>query len=277
MRLARYVPGSFASAKRFEDFEGLLDLKAQAFNRRRAGDHREEMSSVVNVLAASVTTFAATNLDDIFLLTVFFARRVPTRRIVAGQYLGFAAAVVVSFALVWCVSLSIPRGWTRILGILPLAIGVKELVHIHRLHAIHAERAAGSLSVLSIAVITLANGADKVGVDVPFFVASRTHLQLVLVVYGLLVLVWCAVGKWFARHGSLDYASCADRAGRLYSTVHVTATVRAEQQDLAHGGNTLVADQLTSPVASGWLHVAIRATARFSLEVLTQDPVGRHR
>jgi cadmium resistance protein CadD (predicted permease) len=32
------------------------------------------MSPLLTVLAASVTTFAATNLDDIFLLTVFFAR-----------------------------------------------------------------------------------------------------------------------------------------------------------------------------------------------------------
>ena len=65
---------------------------------------------------------------------------------------------------------------------------------------VHADRADACLSGLSIAAITLANGADNVGVYVPFFVASRTHLQLVLVVYGLLVLVWCAVGKWLGRH-----------------------------------------------------------------------------
>jgi cadmium resistance protein CadD (predicted permease) len=46
------------------------------------------MSLVFAVLAASATTFAATNLDDLFLLTVSFARRVPKRRVVAGQYLG---------------------------------------------------------------------------------------------------------------------------------------------------------------------------------------------
>ncbi|HYL14601.1 MAG TPA: hypothetical protein VEV41_16270 [Terriglobales bacterium] len=43
------------------------------------------MSRVFTVLAASVTTFAATNLDDVFLLTVCLGRRVATRRIVAGQ------------------------------------------------------------------------------------------------------------------------------------------------------------------------------------------------
>ena len=46
----------------------------------------------------------------------------------------------------------------------------------------------------------VANGADNVGVYVPFFVASRSHLRLVLVVYGLLVFAWCAVGIWFGRH-----------------------------------------------------------------------------
>lgn len=144
------------------------------------------MSSVISVLAASVTTFAATNLDDIFLLTVFFARRVPTRRIVAGHYLGFATIVALSFALVWGVSLAIPRVWTRLLGILPLAIGIKELVRIRRSQAIPAERVDSSVSVLSIATITLANGADNVGVYVPFFVAHQTDRQLVLVAYGLL-------------------------------------------------------------------------------------------
>jgi len=49
------------------------------------------MNPVLTVLAASVTTRAATNLDDIFLLTVLFARRLPTRRIVAGQYFGFCS------------------------------------------------------------------------------------------------------------------------------------------------------------------------------------------
>ena len=61
------------------------------------------MSSVLAALAASATTLAATNVDDIFLLTLVFARRVSTRRIVAGQYLGFAAIVTVSFAAAWTV------------------------------------------------------------------------------------------------------------------------------------------------------------------------------
>jgi cadmium resistance protein CadD (predicted permease) len=155
------------------------------------------MNPVVTVLTASVTTFAATNLDDIFLLTVFFARRVPTRRIVAGQYLGFAAIVIVSLAGVWAAGVAIPRAWTRLLGILPLGIGIKELLQMHN---VRSPRANGSFSVLSIAAITLANGADNIGVYVPFFVVSRLHMWLVLAAYALLLLVWCAVGKWLGNH-----------------------------------------------------------------------------
>ena len=77
------------------------------------------MNSLLAVLAASLTTFAATNIDDVFILTLFFARRVPTRRIVAGQYLGFAAIILVSLIGVWA-ALAIPHRWIRLLGVLPL-------------------------------------------------------------------------------------------------------------------------------------------------------------
>src|SRR5690349_6018178 len=120
------------------------------------------MGPVFAVLAASVTTFAATNLDDLFLLTVFFARRVATRRIVAGQYLGFAAIVAVSLAGVWAAGAAVPHGWIRLLGFSPLAIGVKQLVQLHNSTSTHASERNGSLSVFSIAVITLANGADNI-------------------------------------------------------------------------------------------------------------------
>jgi cadmium resistance protein CadD (predicted permease) len=158
------------------------------------------MSPVFTVLAASVTTFAATNLDDIFLLTVFFARRGSTRRIVAGQFLGFAAIVIVSLAGVWAAGAAVPHDWIRLLGIFPLAIGVKELVQLHNSKSTRTAERNGSLSVFSIAVITLANGADNIGVYVPSFFASRSHLWLVLSTYGLLVLLWCAGGKWFGSH-----------------------------------------------------------------------------
>ena len=155
------------------------------------------MNSLLAVLAASLTTFAATNIDDVFILTLFFARRVPTRRIVAGQYLGFAAIILVSLIGVWA-ALAIPHRWIRLLGVLPLTIGIKELFQTRR----NGPKKSNSTnySLISIALVTLSNGADNVGVYVPFFLVSRAYLWVILIAYAVLIAVWCFVGRWLGNH-----------------------------------------------------------------------------
>jgi len=141
-----------------------------------------------------VTTFAATNVDDLLLLSFFFAKRQPIRRVVAGQYLGFAGIVALSL-LGWWASLAIPLGWVRFLGVLPLALGIKRLFHLHE-----AETGTGSdLNVFSIAAVTFANGADNVGVYVPFFALRSKYLGLILVSYVVLLPIWCFSGRWLGE------------------------------------------------------------------------------
>ncbi len=155
------------------------------------------MNSLLGVLAASLTTFAATNVDDVVVLTLFFARRVPTRRIVAGQYLGFAAIIVVSLICVWA-ALAIPHQWNRFLGLLPLAIGIKELFQTRRKGP--KKSRSTNYSLISIALVTLSNGADNVGVYVPFFLVSRAYLWAILIAYAVLIAIWCFVGRWLGNH-----------------------------------------------------------------------------
>lgn len=155
------------------------------------------MNQSLAVLSASLTTFAATNIDDAFLLTLFFARRIPTRRIVAGQYIGFAAIVGISLIGVWG-ALAIPHRWIRLLGILPLAVGIKRLLKARRTRADHLQTTTES--VASIALLTLSNGADNVSVYLPFFVMGRASLWLILVAYAALVALWCFIGHWLGKH-----------------------------------------------------------------------------
>jgi cadmium resistance protein CadD (predicted permease) len=156
------------------------------------------MHSILAALGASITTFAVTNIDDAFLVTLFFARRIPTRRIVAGQYIGFAAIVGASLIGAMA-SLAIPQQWIRWLGVLPIAIGIKQLLQMQRKDMERRTR-KDDFSVLSIAFITLANGADNVGIYLPFFVLSRNFLPLVLIAYALLVAGWCYLGRWLGNH-----------------------------------------------------------------------------
>jgi cadmium resistance transport/sequestration family protein len=173
----------------------------------------EKITPIVNpyltVFWASITTFAATNIDDAFLLTLFFARRIPTRRIVAGQYIGFGAIVAISLIGAWA-AFAIPHRWIRFLGVLPLAVGIKQLLRVRRSEPERSR--TRDFSVGSIALLTLSNGADNIGVYVPFFVVGRAYLWLILIVYLVLVCVWCFVGRWLGNHSPVLRA--VDRWGR---------------------------------------------------------------
>ena len=154
------------------------------------------MNQYLGIVSASIATFAVTNIDDAFLLTLIFARRTPTRRIVAGQYIGFAAIIGVSLIGVWG-ALAVPHRWIHFLGLLPLAIGIKRLLLARRTAA---EPCVVTESVPSMSLLTLSNGADNISVYVPFFVMGRSKLWLVLIVYTTLVALWCFVGRWLGNH-----------------------------------------------------------------------------
>jgi len=149
------------------------------------------------VLIASITTFAVTNIDDAFLLTFFFARRIPMWTIVAGQCAGFAAIGGISLIGVWG-ALAVPHRWIRLLGVLPLAMGIKRLLQERRTDA--EQRRASAESVASIALVTLSNGADNISVYVPFFIIGRAHLSLILIAYTALIALWCFVGRCLGNH-----------------------------------------------------------------------------
>ena len=149
------------------------------------------------MLSASLATFAATNIDDAFLLTLFFARGIPARRIVAGQYVGFAAIVGVSLIGVWA-ALGIPHRWIHFLGVLPLAIGIRRLLQARRPDA--GQFRTSEESVASVALLTFLNGADNISVYVPFFVIGRAELWLILIVYAMLVALWCFAARWLGNH-----------------------------------------------------------------------------
>jgi cadmium resistance protein CadD (predicted permease) len=154
------------------------------------------VNSFPAVILASVVTFALTNIDDAVLLTLFFARRIPMKTVVAGQYLGFSGIVALSLAGSWA-AFSIPSAWFRLLGVLPLAVGFKQLFQMHR---VQWKSDAGNVGVFSIAFVTLANGGDNIGVYVPFFAIHHTRIGAILLVYAVLLMLWCAAGKWLGNH-----------------------------------------------------------------------------
>ncbi|MFG1950759.1 cadmium resistance transporter [Micromonospora sp. NPDC048830] len=159
------------------------------------------MTDLLAAAAGAALVFAATNLDDIVVLTVLFVAargtgRPRPRHIVAGQYLGIgalvAAAVVVAAGL-----LVVPDPWTGLLGLLPIGLGVRALLARED----DDSPPAVVSGLLGVAGVTIANGADNIAVYVPVFRALTPAAGLVyLLVFAALVATWCAAAALLGGH-----------------------------------------------------------------------------
>lgn len=165
------------------------------------------------VVAQAAALFAVTNLDDLVVLTLFFGRahrHSDVRGVVLGQYLGLAAVLVLSLAAALGARL-LPDGVIPYLGVLPLAVGLREGWEVWR-----DGRATGSAAddrqrelragagAVTVAAVTVANGADNLAVYVPVFAISTVAaLMTYVAVFLLLVAVWCGAAYALSRHRHL--------------------------------------------------------------------------
>ncbi|MEU4328634.1 cadmium resistance transporter [Nonomuraea dietziae] len=148
--------------------------------------------------------FAVTNLDDLVILALFFARTSgrpgSAARIVAGQYLGFAAILAFAVAAAFGAAL-LPPALLPYLGLLPLALGLKAAWQAWRERGNPEESTIedGAAGPLAVATVTFANGGDNIGVYVPVFATAGTGAMTgYVLVFLALVAVWCAAGRFLA-------------------------------------------------------------------------------
>ncbi|MGN9808530.1 cadmium resistance transporter [Micromonospora sp. BQ11] len=158
------------------------------------------MIDLLGTAAGAALVFAATDIDDIVILTLFFVAarstgRPRTGQIVAGQYLGIGALVLAS-AVVAAGLLVVPDPWTGLLGLLPIALGVRALRTSD-----DDEAPTVVTGTLGVAGVTIANGADNVAVYVPVFRAlGPADSGVFLLVFVMLIALWCAAAAWLGRH-----------------------------------------------------------------------------
>lgn len=176
---------------------------------------------MLGMVLSAVTAFAATNVDDIFVLMLYFAReerKSHRKYIVLGQYLGICALILVS--LLGGVVLSLlPERYLGLLGFVPMALGIREWLAVRR-------RCKGQLvkggeagetgearketpaapngetvlpKALGVALVTIANGGDNIGVYTPLFAgAAAAEVAVMILVFLIMVAVWCLLGQRLA-------------------------------------------------------------------------------
>lgn len=158
------------------------------------------MAHALGLIATAIGIFVGTDLDDLIVLTVLFlagrtTRSPRVRDVVAGQYLGIGALVAASAAVALGL-LVVPDRWVGLLGLIPFALGIRGLLTARR-HTEGDQAPVAATGTLSIAAVTIANGADNISVYVPLFREIGAGAGALTVgVFAVMVAVWLAVAYW---------------------------------------------------------------------------------
>ncbi len=167
----------------------------------------------ITLLLTAITAFIATNLDDLFVLMLFFAHPdYNNAQIVIGQYLGISTLILIS-SLSYFFKFIIPANFIGLLGIFPIIIGVKKLIDLRNDDLKEDEinepeesklddkkRSKGFISlfinssIFTVASISFINGGDNIGVYAPLF-ATFDIYQLLYVIFIFLIMIgiWCYI------------------------------------------------------------------------------------
>ena len=162
---------------------------------------------MLSTLSVAITMFAASNIDDIFVLLGFFGdRKFHAHQVVIGQYLGFSTLVVVSL-VASLVTLVFAPAYVGLLGFPPILIGLRRLYDACRSDAGDETDIpkAGLGNVLAIAAVTIANGSDNIGIYTQVFATStKAEIGLIVAVFAIGVAVWLIFAHWLVNHPALS-------------------------------------------------------------------------
>jgi cadmium resistance protein CadD (predicted permease) len=169
-----------------------------------------------DVIGLGIGAFVATNIDDLFILMVCFAKRTfPTSQIILGQYVGMGMLLIVAlFASL--IALILPHNLISLVGLFPIAIGVKELVELRNtatdddldnkrvVNRISKSRWSTYLPFLVVATITF-SGGEEIGIYASIFATYNSQFEIgtIFVVVMVLTIAWCGIAAYLVHHNFL--------------------------------------------------------------------------
>ncbi|MEH2195694.1 MAG: cadmium resistance transporter [Nostoc sp.] len=191
------------------------------------------MSQLGTTSSEAIIAFIATNIDDIIILLIFFSQvdvNFRPRHILLGQYLGFAAIIIASLPGFFG-GFIIQREWIGLLGLLPIVIGVQQLLsrkeETATVQTVSSDFSQSTptnpvlafiLSVLhpqtyKVAAVTIANGGDNISIYIPLFAGhDLASLGVILSIFFIMVGIWCAIAYFLSLQPTI--ANILNRYGQ---------------------------------------------------------------
>lgn len=174
----------------------------------------------MELIIASIIAFASTNIDDIFVLMLFFGNKTyRTKDIVIGQYLGVGTLILISLIGSFA-GLLIDKKYIGLLGLLPIFLGIRALLQYLRQKNVEElpETSVGKNSVFTVAAVTFANGGDNIGIYIPLFATlSLIGRAIMISIFLLMIALWCLAGRYLSSHPAI--AKVISKYGHILTPV----------------------------------------------------------
>jgi cadmium resistance transport/sequestration family protein len=192
------------------------------------------MNKLGTAFIEGIIAFFTTNIDDMIILVLFFSQinaDFRRRHIFFGQYLGFAVIIIASLPGFFG-GLVVRRELIGLLGILPIVIGLKQLLsreETTEVQTVTSDFKQSShrnpiisfiLSLLhpntyKVATVTIANGGDNISIYIPLFAGHNfATLGVILSVFLVMVGVWCFIAYLLTLHPTI--ADILTRYGNIF-------------------------------------------------------------
>ncbi len=183
------------------------------------------MDWFIEVVKIAIPVAIATTFDDNIYLTGFFSevnRQFRPIHIIVGELVGFTALVTISL-IGFLVGLAIPPMWIGLLGILPILIGLNNLINLNkdnseentekprnrkdkrRAHGFDSQRLSLSQVLADkqtyrVSAVTISNGGNNLGIYIPLFASSTLQKLLVIIpVCYIIVCTWLFLSYHLTR------------------------------------------------------------------------------
>jgi cadmium resistance protein CadD (predicted permease) len=168
------------------------------------------MADIPSLAAIDIAGFAATNIDDIFLLIMFFSNSsmtFPARQVVVGQYIGIGLLVAISL-LGFFFSMAVPTYIIGLLGIVPIVIGIRKILALFtkkiesNLNQVAKDRKKSNLAFAAVASVTFSNGGDNIGVYTPLFAKYNTvgEIAVLAAIFMAMTGLWCIAAHYLVNN-----------------------------------------------------------------------------
>ena len=143
-------------------------------------------------ILTSIIAFTSTNIDEIFVIMILLAqaRGAVKHKLIAGHFLG--VGLITAISMLGALGLqNLPLKYVGFLGLVPIVLGIRAWFDRDE-----EEGDAKAVDFLSMAMITVGNGADNVGVYIPLFTGfSGPERISAVIVFAVMTALWV----WFAN------------------------------------------------------------------------------